>query len=403
MTVNGIIAEYNPFHKGHQYHLDTSAGLTGADYTIVVMSGSFTQRGEPAVTDKFTRTKIALESGAHLVIELPVAYATASAEAFAFGGVSLLHHLGVVDYLCFGSETADLDSLTQIARLLASEPPILSQQIRENLKCGMTYPAARQKALISHLPSVETAKTMSTPNNLLGIEYLKALYQLNSPITPCPLKRLAAGYHDMSATNGIASAGGIRHILEVSNTFSEITPYLTDPGANILETYFSEYKPVYPSDFSELLYYKLILEKHTGYTAYLDVTTDLSNRIVACLDQYQDYDQFVKLLGTRNYTCTRIKRCLLHILLNIKQLPPICYARVLGFRADAGPVLSQIKKKTKIPLISKLADAGHLLNEEAFSFLCEELLQNEIYEGILSHKCHKVPRNESRIPIVIVK
>ncbi len=171
MTVNGIIAEYNPFHNGHLHHINVSKEVTGADYTIVVMSGNFTQRGEPAIIDKFTRAEMALVAGADLVIELPIPYATASAEHFALGGVTLLDKLQVVTHLCFGSEAGAIAPLEEVATLLTDLPAALTAKINDLLKTGLSYPSAREEA-IRALYGESYSDSLSQPNNILGIEYL---------------------------------------------------------------------------------------------------------------------------------------------------------------------------------------------------------------------------------------
>lgn len=190
MKVVGLIAEYNPFHNGHSYHIEMAKKLTGADYVVVVMSGDFVQRGTPAMIQKHARAKMALLGGADLVLELPVSYATATAEVFAYGGVKILDSFGVVDHICFGSECGNADLLMEIARILADEPEWYSATLKEHLKNGMSYPAARAAALPDY------QEILSEPNNILGIEYCKALLKLNSNITPVTITRQGAGYHD---------------------------------------------------------------------------------------------------------------------------------------------------------------------------------------------------------------
>lgn len=402
MTVNGIIAEYNPFHKGHLYHLKSSEEKTDADYTIVVMSGSFTQRGEPAIIDKYTRTRMALASGASLVLELPVPYATASAEYFAQGAVTLLHQLGVVTHLCFGAESDDLSALWELAQLLLESPSSLSRKIKELSNSGLPYPAIRQQAVKELYGDRYGDDLLSSPNNILAIEYLKALGCLNSPILPCLIPRHQTGYHDLEARNGFASASGIRDMLYNTGDRNQIKPYLPEPAIPVLEDYFNGYQPVYPNDFSEILYYKLLMQSESGYDNCMDVHRDLSNRIASGLYSFKSFDQFVDLIDTRNITRTRCSRCLLHILLDIHELPPISYARILGFRSDAAPLLSALKKASTLPLISKLANAQDLLPADSLCAFKKELLQNRIYEGILAHKSNRTPRNELQIPIIIV-
>ena len=252
MLVNAIIAEYNPFHNGHKYQLDTCKAQTGADYTIVVMSGDFTQRGAPALLPKHERARMALSAGADLVLELPLYYACGSAEYFANGAVSLLDKLGVVNFLSFGSENGDVKKLTEIAELLQNEPPAYREVLKQALKKGMTYPQARREALLSCFPRPasladradgsctdtaddsypDTAESslqaaldalLSAPNNILGIEYCRALLMRKSTITPFTIQRLGAAYHasSLSQSELNASALAIRTALSGKNTLSD--------------------------------------------------------------------------------------------------------------------------------------------------------------------------------------
>ena len=197
MKVNGIVAEYNPFHNGHAYQMKHAKEATGADYTIIVMSGNFMQRGAPALLDKFTRAKMALECGADLVLELPTCYAASSAEFFAKGSVALFDKLGVTTNLCFGSECGNIDTLSRIAEIFYTEPEPYVESLRCNLKKGMSFPIARTWALLQYAPSLSDDKdVLSSPNNILGIEYLKALMSRNSKIVPFTTTRVGADYHD---------------------------------------------------------------------------------------------------------------------------------------------------------------------------------------------------------------
>ena len=196
MKITGIIAEYNPFHNGHLYQIKKARELTGADYIIVVMSGNLTQRGTPALIDKYSRAQMALSGGADLVIELPACYATASAEYFAMGAISILNQLGCVDSICFGSENGNIAMLTKIANALVSESEDFVQALKNNLKNGDTYPVARNAALAETISGITSYDTiLGFPNNILGIEYIKALIRQNSSIKPYTNLRIGADYH----------------------------------------------------------------------------------------------------------------------------------------------------------------------------------------------------------------
>ena len=216
MNVIGIIAEYNPFHKGHAYQIEKIKREVQADYAIIAMSGDFVQRGAPALVDKYCRAQMALSSGADLVLELPVLFASSSAEYFAKGGVSLLCHTGVVTHLGFGTENGQLSVFQKIAGVLLKEPELYADMLNVHLKNGFSFPNARAKALQAYFASTGDVsfppvwETLSLPNNILAIEYLKALAQLGSSIIPYPIKRQGNGYHDISREGSFCSAAAIR-------------------------------------------------------------------------------------------------------------------------------------------------------------------------------------------------
>lgn len=423
MKVNGIIAEYNPFHNGHHYQMLESLHRTSADYTIVVISGDFVQRGAPAILPKHARAEMALKCGADLVLEIPTIYATSSAEYFAKGGVSLLDKLGVVNHLCFGSECGDIALLQEIATILTNESEEYSATLRRFLSQGFSYPNARNWALVQHYPHLnEHQKVFSSPNNILGIEYCKALLARQSNIIPFTIKRAGGEYHSRGYDQQLCSALAIRHALQEGCDLSQICTHMPDESGNILAKYMTDYMGLTANDFSSLLYYKLLSEQEKGYEEYWDVSSDISDRIRKRLFEFKDYDSFCDLLKTKEVTHTRISRCLLHILLNItkadvelgKSLDYVPYARVLGFRKDSTELLSAIKEHSSIPLITKLADAEDILDEDAYRLLKKDILVSEIYHGVVREKLrkscnvdasmvHKTTfKNEFTTPIVIV-
>ena len=212
--VLGIIGEYNPFHNGHLYHLEQSKRMTGANYTVAIMSGNFTERGSTALINKWSRTEIALNNGIDLVIELPVLYATSSAEGFAEGAIKILNSLKVVDYISFGAETSNIDILQEIANILYAEPKNYKALLAQELNKGLSFPKSRENALMLYLNNEKYSNIISSPNNILGIEYIKALKKLKSNIKPISIARFEAGYNDTSYTGNIASATAIRNIVK---------------------------------------------------------------------------------------------------------------------------------------------------------------------------------------------
>ena len=409
MLVNGIIAEYNPFHNGHKYQLEEALCQTRADYTIVVMSGNFVQRGAPALLDKHRRAEMALRCGADLVLELPTLYAVSSAEFFGSGAVALLDKLGVVTHLCFGSECGDAELLRQIAEILVEEPPEYSATFKRLLQQGLSYPNARTWALLQHYPFLDSRKEVfSSPNNILGIEYIKALIRRGSSITPATVRRKGSGYHDRQTDGNYCSALAIRQALFTDYDLSGLCRHMPPEAGELLTAHLSENKPVRTDDFSKMLHYKLLLDNRNGYERYLDVSSDLSDRIRKRLDEYISFESFCDLLKTKEMTYTRISRCLLHILLDItkedmklgKGLDYVPYARVLGFRRSAAPLLTAIKEASSIPLVTKLAGAETLLSTEACTLLNQDIMAGRIYQS--AARPGQAAKNEYTVPLVIL-
>lgn len=408
MKILGIIAEYNPFHNGHAYHIRQARELSGADYVIVVMSGDFVQRGTPAIIDKYTRTSMALSCGADLVFELPVCYATASAEYFARGAVGLLENLGVTDSLCFGSEEGELSLFRETAQILLDEPEEYSSRLKTMLAQGLSYPAARQEALFSYTGNSRLRDFLNEPNNILGIEYCKALLSLNSSMEPLTILRKGSGYHHLDLTDTYSSATAIRKAVEQGNS-SDLKERIPSAAYDLLLRDITQGAYVVPDDFSMILKYKLMLEKTETLRDYLDVGEELANRIMANLNQFAGFTQFVTLLKTKELTYTRISRALLHIMLNIKSQPleaalsqPAPYGRILGFRRGSTALFKKIKARTNLTLISKGADYPQLLKGNALSMMEQDLWCANIYESTLSNKSGIPFRNELTRQIIML-
>lgn len=411
MIINGIIAEYNPFHNGHLFQLSEAKTKNKADYTIVAMSSNFMQRGAPALLDKYARAKMALSCGADLILELPCCYSASSAEYFATGAVALLDKLGVVNNLCFGSERGDITILREIAEILSKEPVEYTECLRKLLQQGLSFPYARTQALIHYDPQLsEYRDVLSSPNNILGIEYIKALIKRNSSMQPYTTTRAGSNYHDKGFGEYYSSALAIRQAVFSSANTEALSMQIPPKAYEILLENLTEIAPLSSNDFSSLLHYRLLLEANKGYSDYLDVSSDLSDRILKHLYEFSSFHGFCELLKTKDITYTRISRCLLHILLDIKKsdletyrtMDFIPYARVLGFRRDAEALLKAIKQNASIPLITKLADAEKLLSPEAYNMLKKELICSSIYESVSCQKSNIIMKNELQKPIVIV-
>ncbi len=424
MHITGIIAEYNPLHLGHQYHIEQTRALTENDpdhYIITVLSGDFVQRGLPAIIDKHTRTRMALEAGSDLVLELPVPYALSSGEGFAFGGVSLLHQLGCVDTLSFGSEEGELHKIMAIARVLhfEQEDPSAPYQhaYQTALKQGLTHPSARIKALSETYPDLDLSILNGHSNNMLALEYCKALLCLPSPIRPVTVKRMGQSYLEIDTTSsqpGFASATAIREKLKNTSAANDdilsdqfLTESISPFVRKLLLDAHSNNALIHPDDFSLLLQYKLLTLSKEQLTDYFEISNDFANKIIKNLSNFETFPQFANLLWTKDLTYARVCRNLMNIILDIKQdtwdvHQPVPYARVLGFRKDSAPLLSEIKKKASIPLITKLADTKKLLSPDAYHLLEVDMKAAHIYNSVLFQKTGQKTAHEMQKQIVIL-
>lgn len=427
MKVTGIIAEYNPFHRGHQYQIDYIKNVLRSDYVIVVMSGDYVQRGTPALLSKHLRAEMALRCGADLVLEMPVSVSTASAEAFAMGGVSVLDSLHVVDQLCFGSECGEVSALQELAAILVREPEEYRRLLKSFLSEGLSFPAARSQALIEYFKNPhhfegddfdgmlmpllnQIVQILNSPNNILGIEYCKALLRLGSSIRPITLKRQGMGYHETvlneqstSTSEHFASASAIRNALKSGSDISEILKEVPDKAASVLKTAVKKKEFLLEDDFSLLLQYCLLNETPESLSGYADMSKDLSARIYNQINHFESFTQFTDLLKTKELTYTRIQRSLLHTILKIKEQPEkIPYARILGFRKSASPLLKEIKLHTAIPVITKAADAPAFLSPEAQKIWDDNLRASNIYESVLAQKTGRPFTHEYKKQLVLI-
>lgn len=400
MKIVGLIAEYNPFHSGHQYHMEKAREITGADAVIVVMSGNFVQRGAPAIMPKHIRAKAALKSGVSLIIELPVCYATGSAEYFAYGAILLLEKLGCVDSVCFGSECGDIEVLQDLAQIIHDEPEEYKGFLNDYLKQGNSFPLARQKAMKDFLKSDAADSVLGEPNNILGIEYLKALYRLNSKIKPYTIKRVSSHYHDEILQEHYSSASAIRKVMREQNEF-DWNGQVPDCCVSLYKENYQLRYPVSANDFSILLKYKLLQESKESLTEYLDVSKDLANRILNKLNQFISFEQFCELLKTKETTYSRISRALIHVLLDITaaDMSDIAYAHVLGFKVGDSDILSQIKKHASIPLVTKLTTVENL-SVSAKKMLAQDVYAANLYESVIADKFQTAFKNEFEQQIV---
>jgi predicted nucleotidyltransferase len=379
MKTVGIIVEYNPLHYGHVYHFQESKKSANADAVVAVMSGNFLQRGEPAITNKWSRTEMALHMGADLVIELPVAFSSQPAEWFAYGAVSALHQTGVVDSLCFGSESGEIHWLQVLARRLSLEPLSFQQELKRQLKKGINYPAAYSAAVQVYIGDdalfKETdASKLAQPNNILGLHYLIALERLNSQIKPLTITRQKSEYHQKDITDElIASATAIRQILLQQESMTGISQYVPPYTYDILlRDYEAGRAPMHWDRFAAPLMHHLITSSPEQLAELHEVTEGLENRLKQILPKLDkealfSMEQLTQALKTKRYTRTKLQRTLLRILLNHSKdelaaselSKGVPYLRILGFSDTGRKLLKRMKTTAGVPIISKPSKASH--------------------------------------------
>ena len=429
MNITGLIVEYNPFHNGHIYHLQKSLEKTNADASIAVMSGNFIQRGEPALFDKFSRAKAAVESGVDLVVELPSIYASQSAELFAKGSVSLLNSLGCVNSICFGSEEGNIDALYLIASILCLEPQEFKEKLSSYLGEGMLFPTARNKALFDYINSPDFSfgdnfngidlseerlnNILSSSNNILGIEYIKQLISLKSDIKPFTIGRIHSEYNSEEISGNINSATAVRkklyeiisskennssdidELIKSIQTSTDITNSIPESTLNMITSNIEKgFLPMYPEYFFEALISTIIRDKK-DLESYFDISEGIENKIFKAALVAKNYDELLNLVKSKRYTMTRIKRCLNNILLGItkedmelaKGINTIPYVRILAFNSKGREIIREIKKSSEIKIINKFSEVEHFMDDKNFKFLIENDIKcTDIYNTIYYKK-----------------
>ncbi|MDR1135288.1 MAG: nucleotidyltransferase [Clostridiales Family XIII bacterium] len=340
--VAGIIAEYNPFHNGHLWHLEKTKEITGADACIAVMSGDFVQRGEPAILDKWKRAEAAVRSGVDLVIELPFLYSCNSAEFFAKGAVRLLSATGAVTHISFGSEIGELEPLMKAASILASEADDFREHLRAALKSGMSYPAARSAA-VREISSAETAEVLKQPNNILAVEYLKQLIRLDSDIIPVTFAREGAGYFESEPKVGIAGAGALRKMM-CSNGVHTAKDYVPAEAYGIYEASQEDFAEI--DNFFTMIAYAARMKSADELSAIMSASEGLENRLKKALDNANGISGLISAAKSKRYTETRIKRFLFHTLFGVTGIEfdeldahEPAYFRVLAMNAAGRRIL----------------------------------------------------------------
>jgi predicted nucleotidyltransferase len=328
------------------------------------MSGNFVQRGEPAIIDKWTRTKMALESGIDLVLELPVIYSLSSAEFFSHGAITILNKLNIVNNLCFGSECGDITILNDIASILVDEPEAYKKILKANISTGITYPKARSIALAEyyekHLNKQIEANILSSSNNILGIEYCKSLLRNKSNIKPYTIQRVGGSYNSKTLNETFSSATAIREIIKENKNLDILKHQMPEASFSILKNISDLNYFTFPEDMYTYIKYKL-LQKSSELKNLPDISEGLDNRIYSSIANSRNYEDFINTIKTKRYTYTRITRCLCQLFIGFEAFDTDTlrksnpeYVKILGFNPKGAAMLKEAKKTTEIEILTKV-------------------------------------------------
>ncbi|MFW6130924.1 MAG: nucleotidyltransferase, partial [Atribacterota bacterium] len=369
---------YNPFHNGHLYHLQKAQELTGASNSIAVMGGHFLQRGEPAIFNKWSRTRMALSAGIDLVIELPFIFASQDARGFAHAGVSLLDSLGIVDYITFGCENDQIDDLSKIANLLKKEPTYFQQILKEGVKKGNSFPKIREKAISNYFQKYgrefknispkKVIQIMNQSNNILALEYLISLKKLNSPMKPLPVKRVGSKYIQNKLEGHYSSATAIRkeivkeYLMKEPSLFKNLELTIPLSSYQIISNEFKTgLNPITLSCFEQAFLYYLRRMEINNIKEIHGIQEGLENRLKRSAISANSIENLIQSIKTKRYTRTRIQRLLIHGLFNLTKKEVLnfnkrgpLYCRILGMTEKGKFLLRDIKTKSKIPIVIKL-------------------------------------------------
>ncbi|GIN91479.1 nucleotidyltransferase [Siminovitchia terrae] len=357
----GIVAEYNPFHNGHLYHLSQSKEVSKSEVAIVVMSGNFLQRGEPAIVSKWARTKMALLAGADIVIELPYAFAVQKAETFALGSVYLLDALKCSS-ICFGSESGSIDPFLHTMELLKEQEDLYNQKIKSYIKEGVSYPKALSLAF-SDLEKNKDSVDLSMPNNILGYHYISAADKLNSSMQFFTIKRNTAEHNDQTIHDDrIASATSIRKLIREEGNLNRMRPYVPESTFAEMNVYYNTYGHFHDwEDYWPYLQYRLITMGEEELNQMYDIEEGLPYRLQKAAQTAENFQSFMELIKTKRYTWTRLQRICTHALTNtskadiksVGETPG--YIRLLGMSANGREYLNKVKKDLSLPLVSTVS------------------------------------------------
>ena len=404
MITTAITAEYNPFHNGHKYHISKTKELTNSDYIISVMSGNFVQRGEPALFDKWTRTKCALINGTDMVIELPAFFACSSAEYFASAAVDIMEKSNIVNYISFGTDTDNLNELKEFSENALNENELFKENLSNYLSQGFSFPAAREKALKNS--GINTP--IFSANNILSSEYLKALNKINSKIIPVGIKRTDNGYNSMITKDNFASATKIRSLFE--EDIESVKNFVPENIFDLLKNNFTNGKTVNTDDLSHILNYILRVVSPDELKSILDIREGIENKILKSIQYNYKFKDISFDVKSKRYSFTGIQRMLLHIILNLKsedmayfKTNGFCqYIRILGFKKSALPLLKNITEKSSVPVIVNIKkDEVKLSSKGKFLFNFEKKA-DDIYFMCQKNTSFRGPGKNYTIPPVII-
>lgn len=385
--VLGIIAEYNPFHNGHLLHLEKSKKICDAQYSVCVMSGNFVQRGNTSIVNKWIRAEMALKSGVDLVLELPTVYSISSAENFAEGAIKLLNSLKIVDTVSFGSENSDINVLNRISSILQEEPKQYLELLNSELKKGLSFPKARENAILLYLNDEKYLNILNQPNNTLAIEYLKALKKYKSHISPISVKREKVFYNSNCIVDEYASATAIRNMI-IHEQFNDIRKVVPTSSYNLLMDEIEKGHLVIDiSKFEKEILYAIRRLSADDIKNIPEVTEGLENAIKNASNSCNNLAELINIVKSKRYTQTRIQRILLYILLNItkkdmylsrKNIP---YARILGYSPQGKELISEIyKANPKITLITSVKNFLDSSNNKTYKYMLnKDILATNIY------------------------
>jgi len=407
MKVLGIVVEYNPFHNGHLFHLQKAKELIRPDYTIAVMSGNFCQRGEPAIIDKFSRAEIALKMGVDVVFELPTVYAIQDAGGFARGAIGVLDGTGVVTDIVFGSESNDIEFLKKIAEILHEQPDLYNQFLHEELKKGYSFPNARKYALMRYVEELkimdpEKVRLIERSNDILGLEYVRAILDLGSSITPHTIKRVGADYKEEEFKGRLSSATSIRKLIR-ERKMDLVRESVPEESFEVIRRELEEGRgPVFLEDMEKLLLGIMRLKDRDDFSKLYGFSEGLDERFYRFSRISSSIGEFMEKVKSKRFTFTRIRRLMLYVLFEMRkdfversnEKGPQ-YLRILGFTESGRNLLSKMKKASKLPIVSTVSLYRKVLekalkDEERNMDVDPELFEEQLLLDIKATNVHSL-------------